>query len=470
MKRMRRMVIAMVIASVAQAANGQDVVQAALGEAITNYERARFDQAGDRLRTIVRLRPKNAVAHYYLARVYSEAPRPNASLARSHYQIAIRNGLEFTGQIVPLEFQDEVSSANPPPETEAGTESAPPARITDVGEATSPAAETSLATPASTDEINLPDLLKSGTEMGRIQGKKERLGEDGLTHSETLKDHVFWSGIQMCVILIDRRDLDRAREYANDVILVAPDHWAGHYLLAKLFLEDEDMVEARNAWETAVRRGFLVTSGFPDISSEFREPEELLDHYISQAKAQIQDGQLAAADATLMRTQDIAELDFTQEQILGKIALVDCMLGRIALAMADFEGAIESLERAGFVPSSPCNDDGSLALAEAGRDSLALIPVERSWIKVRPMRYQGNQGEPGTIRLRLGKSYFSARATHLMGEGRDEMAARSDTSAPGYLVEGGGAYRVDFDLRRQMLNAAGHGVTALVLVTLLLAL
>ena len=273
----------------------------------------------------------------------------------------------------------------------------------------------------------------------------------------------------MCAILIDRRDLDRAREYANDVILVAPDHWAGHYLLAKLFLEDEDMVEARDAWETAVQRGYLEASGFPDISSEFREPEELLDHYISLAKSKIQAGQWAAADATLMRTQDIADLDFTQEQILGKIAHVDCMLGKIALEMADFDGAIESLERAEFGANSPCSDDGSLALAQAGRDSLAL-PFERSWIEVRPMRYQGNKGEPGTIRLRLGKSYYSAQATHLLGEGRDEMLARADTSAPGYLVEGGGAYRVDFDLRGQMLKAAGHGVTALFLLTLLLVL
>ena len=274
----------------------------------------------------------------------------------------------------------------------------------------------------------------------------------------------------MCAILIDRRDLDRAREYANDVILVAPDHWAGHYLLAKLFLEDEDMVEARDAWETAVQRGYLEASGFPDISSEFREPEELLDHYISLAKSKIQAGQWAAADATLMRTQDIADLDFTQEQILLKTAHVDCMLGKIALEMADFDGAIESLEQAESVPNSPCRDDGSLALAQAGRDSLALIPVERSRIEVLAMRYQGNQGEPGTIRLRLGKSYYSAQAIHLLGEGRDEMLARADTSTQGYLVEGGGAYRVDFDLRGQMLKAAGHGVTALFLLTLLLVL
>jgi tetratricopeptide (TPR) repeat protein len=467
---MRRIVIAMVIASVAQVANGQDVVQAALEEAITHYERGEFDRAGDRLRTIVRLRSNNAVAHYYLARVYWDGPRQDESLAISHYQIAIRNGLEFNGQIVPLTLQDEVSPVNRPTDTEAGIESAPSAKISEAGEATSPTAEASLATSAPADEINLPNLLESGTEMGKIQDKKERLGEDALTHSETLKDHVFWSGIQMCAILIDRRDLDRAREYANDVILVAPDHWAGHYLLAKLFLEDEDMVEARDAWETAVQRGYLEASGFPDISSEFREPEELLDHYISLAKTQIQDGQRAAADATLMRTQDIADLDFTQERILGKIAHVDCMLGMIALAMADFDGAIESLERAELVTNSSCSDDGALALAQAGRDSLALIPVERSWIEVRPMRYQGKQGEPGTIRLHLGKSYYTAQATHLLGEGRDELAARADTSAPGYLVEGGGAYRVDFDLRKQMLKATGHGMTALILLTLLLAL
>jgi hypothetical protein len=171
-----------------------------------------------------------------------------------------------------------------------------------------------------------------------------------------------------------------------------------------------------------------------------------------------------------MRTQDIADLDFTQERVLGKIAHVDCMLGKIALAMADFAGAIESLERAEFVTNSPCSDDSALALAYAGRDSLALIPVERSWIKVRPMRYQGHQGEPGSILLRLGKSYYGAQATHLLGDGRDELAARVDTSAPGYLVEGGGAYRVDFDLRKQMMKATGHGMTALFLLTLLLAL
>jgi tetratricopeptide (TPR) repeat protein len=473
-KNMRRIAIVMVIAGVAHTASGQDVVQVALEEAITIYERGEFDRAGDRLRKILRLRPKNAVAHYYLARTHWEAPQQNLTLAIGHYQAAIHHGIDFTGRIVPLTLLDEVAPASHgdlrPTETEAEVESALPEKITEGGEVPFPAEEASLATSTPPGEFDLPDLLESGTEMGRIQDKKGRLGEDALTHSETLKDHVFWSGIQMCAILIDRRDLDRAREYADDVTLVAPDHWAGYYLLAKLFLEDEDMVEARNSWETAVRRGFLVSSGFPDISSEFREPEELLDHYISLAKAQIQDAQRAAADATLMRTQDIADLDFTQEQILEKIALVDCMLGKIALAMEDFEGAIESLERAEFVPNSPCSDDGSMALAQAGRDSLALIPVERSWIEVRPMQYQGNQGEPGTIRLRLGKSYYSARATHLMGEGRDEMAARADTSAPDYLVEGGGAYRVDFDLRRQVLSAAGHGVTALVLLTLLLAL
>lgn len=486
--------------SMARPVSAQDVVQLALDASIKAYEQGELKRAGDKLRTIVRLRKGNAVAHYYLARVYWESPAPDVAKAKEHYGLAMDNGLEFVGQIVRLpdlesaEVAVEEPQVVPPtapeavasPATEApaagSTEPSPPAK-NEILPAT-PAFMVADASPVSEgstneapEEIVLPDLTDSASEIGRIEEVERRQGEGSLTQSEIRKLHVFRSGIGLCMILIERRELDRAREYADHVIFVAGDHWAGHYLLALIFLEDEDMVEARKAWEMVTRIGndlpgarYVPTSDYPDLSLRFKETEEQFDDYIAKARALIAQQRWFEADAILMRTQDLANLDFTADRILDKYGGVDCMLGQIALEMEDYDGAVDSFQRARFSPNRQCDYDDGLRRARDGQERIASLPTERSWIPVQPMLYRQSHGRPGTVRLALGRDYLTSEAKQLLGGDRSEAAAEAVEDEMEYLVEGGGAYRVEFDVRRQLWRSVGHGLSAVVLLTVLLAL
>jgi hypothetical protein len=323
----------------------------------------------------------------------------------------------------------------------------------------------------------LPNILDS--KIGKILERRDLIGEKNLSYSDRLKLTVFESGTQMCLRLIERREFVRAQKFADDVIFVAPDFWQGYYLMTSLYLAQDDMVNANIWWEDTLskrtkeqigddgktvppRQQYVPTERFPSLS--ILPPEDQLAKLLNDADELMSELRWPEADAMLMRTQDIQDLAMTAD-VVERLGRADIMMGEISLELQDFEWAIESLE---FAESTP-EVKRLIARAQAGKDSLESIPFVRSWIPVRPMKYRGISGAPGVVGLVLGRDYLETQATRELGGGRSERVAV--TAADGqYFVEGGRAYRVEFDVRRQLRGAVTYGIKVATLLSLLLVM
>ena len=461
-----------------------DPVQATLEAAIAAYERGDLATAMRPLKNVVKLRETESRAHYYLARIYWESPERDADKAREHYGLAKRYGIEFGGAITPISELDspgpqaekpresmaeaieriEAKFEPPPIEPQVeeslpeSTPSRPEVALPPIPEPTPepmPVVEPEVA--VSVEE--LPNILDS--DFGEILERRRLFGEEQLSYGDRLKLMIFESGTQMCLRLIERREFDRARQFARDVIFVAPDYWMGYYLMTSLYLAQDDMVNAKIRWEDTLRKGYRSTPRFPPL--EVLPPEKQLAKLLHDASQLMAERRWPEADATLMRTQDIQDLALTAE-VVEKLRRADIMLGEISLELQDFEWAIEILEFADPTPEVK----RLLARAQAGKDYQDSIPFERSWIPVRPIKYRGISGAPGVVSLVLGHDYLETRATGELGGGRSERVASIAADGHDYLVEGGRAYRVEFDVRRQLRRAVTHGLTVVALLSLLL--
>ena len=466
-------------------ASAADPVQAALEAAIAAYERGDLAGAMRPLKKVVKLKKTEARAHYYLARIYWESPERDEDKAREHYGLAKKHGIEFGNVITPI---PELETPSPQPEKPRDSmaevierieadierspnepeveESIPDPTLSQPDIVVAPPPEpTPEPLPVSEPEVadgieGLPNIRDS--KIGKILERRDLIGEKNLSYSDRLNLMVFESGTQMCLRLIERREFDLARQYAEDVIFVAPDFWYGYYLMTSLYLAQDDMVNAKVWWELTLLHGYEPTPGFPPL--KVLPPEEQLAKLLNDADELMSERRWPEADAMLMRTQDIQDLAMTAD-VVERLGRADIMMGEISLELQDFEWAIESLE---FAESTP-EVKRLIARAQAGKDSLESIPFVRSWIPVRPMKYRGISGAPGVVGLVLGRDYLETQATGELGGGRSERVAV--TAADGqYLVEGGRAYRVEFDVRRQLRGAVTYGITVATLLSLLLVM
>jgi|GEM_PF-2071212 len=499
-----------------------------LQDAIRKYERADYELSHKQLNKLLSvLDEKNPVGHYYMALIYMEnGPLANRDKARYHYKKAKDYDLKFVDKIEPIslfeeeEQEDEPSSeemakmgreSEEQPDEEivtadsgaSGSEStsesdlanystdgshadAKDSQIKTPGpiiEKTSSATPSSLsltesiANSISTEEVDfskddgadIEEMIRKlpDNEIGRIIEKLDQ--KESLTQGEERTLHVFRVGIELCLLRIENGRLEEAAEFAEDVQYVAPRLWHGYYLMARVHEENRDFVRASVENQQAQRFGYLPTQEFPEIIV-FDEPLEQLRHFVSGGREYMGREEWVEAEDMLMLTQDVEDLPGTDE-VYALFSEIDFRLGEIAFHLEDCETAVGYMEIA--------LEDGYPATARerqlliGASDCAALqqeVIVDVRPIAYEPLQFAGLGGAFGDLHLDIrGQNFMDIQSRTLLGGERSRrLRPIEGERAHTYLVQGGGAYRMDFDIREQLKKAAIHSGSALLLIGILL--
>lgn len=486
-----------------------DPMQRRVEEAIRLYENGKSEDALSLFASLVKIRKNNATVHYYLARIYAVDPMKDMEKARFHYDQAKKLKLNFQGNIAPIDVlapvvDDTPSSRGLPdplhtvkviePSLQDSTsdetvsvlvvaDTLPSSRVPDPVHSTEVeepgAQEIGKDQPVSLpmDEVGIDhdnDALRiealADTDFGQILRKEKSQGKLALTPLERRTFEWFDKGLEECLRRIERGDYKRATQYAGHVIHAAPDFWHGYYLQARIHLEQEDMVNAKRSWEAVEARHYNPSPMYPSLAAEIIADElSLFNHYVERAERHLRNKEWIEADAVFLKAEDVEGYAYTEE-VTKKLDAVDYMMGQIALELEDYNHAVERLEDLLETEEPPSGTQQLLDRARAKKDSVDNISVERIHIDIAPPEWRSLAGAYGIIKIDTGKDYVASSMSHAE---RSRIRTISQTVAAGqgvYPVEGGRVYKVEFDKRNQLRNAAVHGLSVLFLFSLLLGL
>lgn len=508
MKTLLLAVVGMLMAGVAPCvAQDHEAMLTAEGERL--FEAKKYPEAEKTFKALLRIRPKNAFGHYYLARIYVEPGALQDSVkARSHYAKAKQYKIEFKGKIEPIPALDiegppPVSAAPenppgapqepPPPQTATEVQPSPiPAEAPGPPPRTEPAVQTPVRVPEfpppveepvaedarQEEEIQdsvavakaaLPDM--EGTPLGEMLEKENR-GEP-LDYSERYRLQVFREGSKMAQRKIDRRLFDDAEKFAWAVTQVAQDSWYGHYLMTRIYLAKDDNISAKAEWKKvkSSKSKFVPSTDWPNLEEYIiTDPKELLDRYLEYAREMMDRRTWIDAEQMLTKTQDIEDLP-SSPSVMTAFAEVDFRLGVIAYRLKDYEKAIEDMEAGIAQGYNPPRRDRQLieqAKADKGRED--NMPLDPTPLAVQPMHFTGLARGYGSVRLNLQKDYFDSVARTNLGGQRSEPTTQVTNQANTYEIQGGRIYNIDFDRRRQLRRAVLQAASSLTLIGLFLLL
>ena len=463
-------------------AAARDPVAEALDRAERQLDGGKYDEASDLLDRILGVadsKPNKARGYYLLTRVHLESAMPDTSLAVGHYSKARRYGLQDTPKTPLLQWLESwiPQAAGPavePPPVEfppSDQETVEPAPILPPLRAEPQPAVLPAASPGQTQQPRLPEGgglpdIGEHTDIGRILEKIERQWYDSLTNSEKFAHIVWTAGIQMAVRKVEQGELDEGRRYAEDVMVVAPEHWAGYYLTAIAYWEEDDRVAARNWWKEVKARNFVPEPGWKDYTAEIEaDPEQVFRDYLGYARAMMARNEWIEAEKFLLRTQNIQEELPPEPWVAQELAEVDFMLGQIAYNLQDWHGCMESMDFAEFggISAARISPIKSRCAEGASRPPPTPTPVV-------PLPPEFSAYGPYTsVRLDLGRSYLDFEVREVASGGKTGRRARALEESGQFEVQGGRAYRVAINVVGQLRRSALHAVvTALTMSILLL--
>jgi hypothetical protein len=504
-----------------------------LQDAIRKYEREEYEAAHKQLNKLLSvLDEKNPVGHYYMALIYmTDGPLSNEDKARFHYFKAKGYDLKFDGKIEPIsQFEEDPQQEGPSSEEMAqmGRDAAvQPAEVLPADEssiaesedkgsetdggvgidseltedssvgakggnpkmASSPEVEAP-SVPSDTlslaerfsyaisteddlsgeDAVDIEEMIRKmpDNEIGRILDKVDQ--DEPLTQGEERTLHVFRVGIELCLRRIEAGRLEEAGGFAEDVQYVAPALWHGYYLMARVHEANRDFVRASVENQQAQKYGYLPTQQFPPIIV-FDEPMEQLRHFLSVGRKYMSRDEWIEAEDMLMLTQDVEDLPGTDD-VYALFSEIDFRLGEIAFRLEDCETAVGYMEIA-IEDGYPATARERLLLSEASdcAEFQIEVVVDQRPITYEPLQFVGVGGAYGGVHLDIrGRDFMDINSRTLLG--RDSSRRLRPTEgerAHTYQVQGGGAYRLDFDMRNQLKKAVIHSGSALLIIGILLA-
>jgi hypothetical protein len=502
-----------------------------LQDAIRKYEREEYEAAHKQLNKLLSVfDEKNPVGHYYMALIYmTDGPLANGDKARFHYLKAKGYDLKFVGKIEPIsQFEEEPQQEGPSsaemaqmgqdaeeqPDDESivvqvedkGSEtigdmdidgnsignssvdaergSTPTANSPVAG--VSPITSTALSlaerisNTISTQEdlsgenvVDIEEIIRQmpDNEIGRIHDKLYR--EESLTQGEERTLHVFSVGVELCLRRIKDGRLEEAGEFAEDVQYVAPTLWHGYYLMARVHEASRDFVRASVEIQQAHKYGYnpeVAGEEFPEIIV-FNEPMEQLRHFLSEGRRYMSRDEWIEAEDMLMLTQDVEDLPGTDE-VYALFSEIDFRFGEIAFHLADCETAVGYIEIA-IEDGYPATAKDRQLLSDASdcAEIQREVIVDQRPITYEPLQFAGVGGAYGDVHLDVrGKDFIDINSRTLLGGDRSRrLRPIEGERAHTYLVQGGGAYRMEFDMRNQLKKAVIHSGSALLIIGLLLA-
>lgn len=495
---MKRLFLALGVLLVAWVTHGkaQDHEAMLTAEGQRFFEAGKYPEAEKTFRALLRIRPRNAIGHYYLARIYVEpGGLQDSAKARSHYAKAKQYKVDFRGKIEPIPAldredpppaipQEALHPVLPSPDKEPIPQprpaptapSTPPVSVSEVAPlveelaAESTREEEDIQDSVAVAKAVLPDM--GGTELGKVLEKEER-GEP-LDYSERYRLQVFREGSKMAQRKIDRRLCDEAEKFAWAVTKVASDSWYGYYLMTRIYLCKDDNISAKAEWKKvkSSKSRFAPSTDWPDLEEYIiTDPKELLERYLEYARKMMDRRTWLDADKTLQKTEDIEDLPSTPS-VESAFAEVDFRLGVIAYHLKDYEKAIEDMEAglaAGYDPPRQYRQliEQAKAKADKEREDTSIEPTP---LAVQPMPFPGLGRGYGSVRLNLRKDYFAALSQTNLGGQQYGPTTLIPNQVNTYVIQGGRIYHIDFDRRRQLRRAVLQAASSLGLIGLFLLL
>jgi tetratricopeptide (TPR) repeat protein len=283
--------------------------------------------------------------------------------------------------------------------------------------------------------------------------------------------HVFRVGGLMWQRKVDKGLYPEAEQFARDVIRVAPNFWVGYWLMAVTYLKRGDLVSVKNWWERAKRRDFVVVKNFYNLDPFILEPKEALHNSLLAGRRLMdtdteEEKDWIAAEDALMAVQNI---NFTtkDDDIKKMLAEVYFRIGEIAYHLQDYEVAVQYLKygiRQGYRPRHA----GRL-IEEAEKWAVYEWPMDPRLLSVHPIQFPEFPRGFGSVHLNLGGRKFLEVQTEIK-EGKTQAKSAQELDAHIYGVAGGRAYKMVFDIRKQLRKAALQGGSAVLLMGILLML
>ena len=309
-------------------------------------------------------------------------------------------------------------------------------------------------------ELDTIDMALNNTQIGQLL-KKQKRGEE-LTFGEFFSIHVFDVASLMCKRRIQGGLYEVAREFADHVIRVAPDHWRGYYLMTLIYHEQEkDLINADRWWTQAIAHGFNATPQWPEI--EMIPVEDFIDFYLQEGRELMEKEKWVEAEAKFIRIFDTPVP--VDEEVRRKFAEVYFRLGLISSLLGDCGAGKRNMElgeRQGFESSDSLNP----LIDRAYKCVSVLDPPDSLGIQKIPRRVLKGYGMVHVDLNRLG--FLDVGAQIDMGEGDIEPAEEVMDVSNTFQVQGRGVYRVEVDIRRQLRNMALQGTAFLATLTLLI--
>ena len=505
--------LVLILSGIVDSAFCQSIEERILQDAIRKFDKQEYQEAHKQLSKLTSvLDEKNAVGHYYMARIYaSDTSFFDLRKSRDHYERAKKYGLFFAGDIKQInqfegknsvgdkaendgytgetqanvsetDNEDEIAETSQPQEPIAEQDKNQAAEVRNPSYSNQPTSnnppEIAVESVSNSPIVNIDrfqeevDIEKAirllpDNEIGRILTKQSRKIQ--LTMGEERSLHVFRVGVELCINRIGEGRFEEAIEFAEDVKFVAPKLWHGYYLMARLYEANRDFVRASEEIKMANEFGYQPTREFPPIVV-FEEPVDQLKYFLSVGTRYINQGRWVEAEDMLMLTQDIEDLTGTDE-VYAIFSEVDFRMGLIAFHLEDCSTALDYMQIAiddGYKPTKADQIKVSDAAecAELQEDTI----VDKRRIEYERLRFVGLGGAYGEMKLNIkDKSYIDVDAQSLLGNGRSRDLANLEAGQEYvYLIQGGGAYRVEFDIRNQLKRAAIQGASFLTLLSLLL--